>query len=817
MNEYRNRNVGKVALAAAAICSGLLGSNAMASPVTWANTATDFNANGSWTGGVAPGTGNVATFGGTPTTNQPSLTANTSVQGISFGISGNPSWTVGGASILTLGTSGIENLGSGTATFNTNVAINGNQGWINTSSSNGNLIFNGVISGGTAGLPGTGTSVSLGRTGGFAGPTSGAVTINNANSYTGNTILVGGVTLNIGNDAALGTSVLRYQPSFGNSARITAFGASRTLSNVWENGFVVTGANDLTFNGNSATNSDTVGRDWTNSGTGKIFINGASTVSVKNMAFNGTGTFQIGGTTSNTSSTQDPTNGLVINNTLTEFNKTAGQSVTGGSVTVNAGSTARWLASNQMATGQRLNVVGTANLNGQSDSTSFITLTGGSVTGVANLNIVGGGSFDGTYSIVSNASSTTSTISGGTLALSKGFFNGRSGAIVALGTTASGIDLTISSVITSATGGSAGNGFDKTGAGTLALTGANTYAQGTMVNLGTLLVNNTTGSGTGTGSVTVANGATLGGTGTISGTVSVVSAGRLAPGNSVGTLNTGALTLTTGSISNYEFIGVGNNDFTNVTGGVTLTSGLLGGGGFNLYNNNVLTSYSTNGTYNLIGYSGTLANFTGGSQIGTGASAASFNVLNGVAGKRYTFGRTALSNGIVTLNIADAYSATLNNGSVGSPTGVVSITGSNGSYDFTPATGLSAITGTVNITGSSVTVLAPQHILLDLGDATQAGTVVSNLNALYGAGFASTTNSVLGTYNYKLTGGNVWDLALTFNAGSRVTPFNFAWDFTGIGIGGANVSVASVGVVPEPTSIALLGLGAIGLLRRRRR
>ena len=76
---------------------------------------------------------------------------------------------------------------------------------------------------------------------------------------------------------------------------------------------------------------------------------------------------------------------------------------------------------------------------------------------------------------------------------------------------------------------------------------------------GTLLVNNTTGSGTGTGNVTVnGSGTTLGGTGTISGTVTLgnTTAGAVInPGPqgtdgtsaSVGTLTVGALTLSTNS------------------------------------------------------------------------------------------------------------------------------------------------------------------------------------------------------------------------------------------------------------------------------
>ena len=58
------------------------------------------------------------------------------------------------------------------------------------------------------------------------------------------------------------------------------------------------------------------------------------------------------------------------------------------------------------------------------------------------------------------------------------------------------------------------------GKGSLDLTNANTYTGGTTVKAGTLLVDNTTGSATGTGQVRVDSGA-LGGNGTISGAVTI--------------------------------------------------------------------------------------------------------------------------------------------------------------------------------------------------------------------------------------------------------------------------------------------------------
>ncbi len=79
--------------------------------------------------------------------------------------------------------------------------------------------------------------------------------------------------------------------------------------------------------------------------------------------------------------------------------------------------------------------------------------------------------------------------------------------------------------------------ISKVGSGVLTLTNASTYSGGTFVNAGTLMVNNSTGSGTGTGEVTVNQNGTLAGSGIIAGKVTVNTGGTLAPGNGVGTLS----------------------------------------------------------------------------------------------------------------------------------------------------------------------------------------------------------------------------------------------------------------------------------------
>jgi hypothetical protein len=85
--------------------------------------------------------------------------------------------------------------------------------------------------------------------------------------------------------------------------------------------------------------------------------------------------------------------------------------------------------------------------------------------------------------------------------------------------------------------------------GVVTLTGANTYSGGTSV-AGTLFVNNTSGSGTGSGMVSVYNSGTLGGTGTIAGSVSVGNGATITGGT---TTTVGTLTLLSNlSLSVFE-------------------------------------------------------------------------------------------------------------------------------------------------------------------------------------------------------------------------------------------------------------------------
>ena len=160
--------------------------------------------------------------------------------------------------------------------------------------------------------------------------------------------------------------------------------------------------------------------------------------------------------------------------------------------------------------------------------------------------------------------------------------------------------------------------------GTTLLTGASTYTGATNVLGGKLIVDGSLGNT----STSVLAG-TLGGTGSIAGPVHVFSGAHLAPGQGAGTLTTGALTLDSGSLLDYDLgtsgvVGGGTNDLLEVHGNLVLDGSLnvtdIGGFGA--------------GVYRLIDYTGTLTDNT--LDLGTlpgGTNANNLFVQTSVAGQ----------------------------------------------------------------------------------------------------------------------------------------------------------------------------------------
>ena len=247
--------------------------------------------------------------------------------------------------------------------------------------------------------------------------------------------------------------------------------------------------------------------------------------------------------------------------------------------------------------------------------------------------------------LVDNTNAFTLTITAGVMLTASQAWINNSGNLFAVdGTvnldahhlTVDGTGNTLISGVISGTGG--GSIVTKSGNGTLTLTGNNSYAGGS-VDGGTLLVNNTAGSGTGFGAVPVNNaGTTLGGTGTISGAVTVNQGANIAPGNggnNTAILNTGALTLASSSNFRIDINGttVGNqyDQLRVATGGVTIT-------GSNLVVT-VGTTLSVGQTFTILNkvttglITGTFAGIPeGGTVVGSNGTVFSVSYIAGVGG-----------------------------------------------------------------------------------------------------------------------------------------------------------------------------------------
>ena len=223
-----------------------------------------------------------------------------------------------------------------------------------------------------------------------------------------------------------------------------------------------------------------------------------------------------------------------------------------------------------------------------------------------------------------------------------GSLTGNTGTI--LSSLAASCSLTVN--LTSGTsnfGGTITNGLGtlslaKSGAGTEVLTGSNSYSGTTNIYGGTLIV---AGTHSGGGAYTVASGATLAGYGTISGgnTVTLNSGATIAPGNyssSVGTLALPGLTLN-GATAQLDLSEYGTSDLLAVNGNLALS-------GTTKINIDPVNNALTNGTYNLIDFSGTLSGGTSNLQL-AGVSS------SGQVRQGFTLVITNTSNGVLQLSV----------------------------------------------------------------------------------------------------------------------------------------------------------------------
>ena len=330
--------------------------------------------------------------------------------------------------------------------------------------------------------------------------------------------------LSITNGGSVSSSYTYIGYASGSSGLVTVDGAGSVLSNS-DSGLTVglfgDGRLTITGGGSAITGSGAVIGAAAGS-TGSVSVEGAgSTLTDSSLMFiggGGTGALKITGG----GSVSSPTNINGYTAYISDNNSSTGSVTVGGGVGVSTWSNAGALIVGfPFSTGS-----GTLNL-----------LTGGvvSATGISGGNAMSSVNFDGgTLSITDNnsASNTINLLSGG-------------------GT----LDVPTPNTTLNITGNIGGaGGLTKTGLGSLSLGGASSYSGATTVSAGTLQ-----------------------GTGSVTGEIDVASAATLAPGNSVGTLSTGSVSIAAGGTLAVE-INQGATpgaDFLDITGSLALNGAIL--------------------------------------------------------------------------------------------------------------------------------------------------------------------------------------------------------------------------------------------------
>ena len=475
-----------------------------------------------------------------------------------------------------------------------------------------NVVQNNTVGGLTIGsiIADNTTATGLAKTG------AGLLTLTGTNVYTGATMIEG--TLTIGGAGRLGTNGTYAASITNNGALVYSSSAAQSLSGI------ISGTGSVTKDTSS---SSTLTLSGANTFTGGLFVKAGTVVLGTSATSGGAGSITIGavGSADATLSvggnltlanaiilgdssgimliTQGSANSSVITGGFTgtgnlSFNKSNNGGVftfqTGilnntGTITITFDRTSRVDITSEIGS-----TVKGLTLNSPTGTTGSLTLSAASPAFIGDTTVTAGilnpKSTSALQNSVLNMNGGSLTIGAGgastITALSLGGLNGSVGinlnnnattpAAVALTVGNSNasyggntLNPTYSGVLSNAT---AGASFTKVGSNIQTLSGANTYSGGTTVSNGTLFVNNTSGSGTGSGAVGVASSATLGGVGTITGTVTVAMGGILAPGtNSVGTLTIRDLVMVTNSVLKTDCLN-GLTDLVEVTGQLTAQS-----------------------------------------------------------------------------------------------------------------------------------------------------------------------------------------------------------------------------------------------------
>jgi len=728
-----------------------------AATIVWRNTGTTFSTGSNWVGGVAPAsslTADIGSFQAATATANPNLTASRSIAGLEF-TSGTAGWTFsgsGGVRTLTIGGSGIVSDSSNVQTFNNSgLAIALGAAATFTSNGTGALYFGSSLGsfnngGNLLTLSGTSTNASnliaeaIAGSGGLTKTGTGTWTLAGTNTYTGTTNIgtsggsSGGILMLGANNVLPGTTVNIYGGTLDINTRTDTIGAlnlgggaAGTTANITGTSGTLTLGGAVTYSATNNADGATISANLNLGSANRTFTINDSSAAATDLTITG----NIGGTNRRITVTGAGTTDISGNLTL------------GAGGVTKTGTGTLTLSGNNAYSGATTHSAGTLNINSAT------------ALGTGTLSLANGTTIDNTSGgNLTNTNNNAVTVSGNFTFTGTNNLNLGTGAVSIGGAnrtiTVSGGNLTIGGVINESSGS---RRIIKAGAGTLTLTGANTYAGGTTINAGTLSVSSLANGGVASnlGNSTNAAASLVLGGGTLQYTGGTASTNRSftltnATTSAIEVTQAGTnLTISGASAStsgNLVKIGDGTLTLSGAnlhTGSTSVgTSGGASGGTLAYGNNNVLST----GAVNV--YGGTLALGTYTDTIGA------LNLGGGAAGT------TAQVTGTGTLTLGGnlTYSAT-NNANGATVSANLNLGGANRTFttnDSTAAATDLTVSGNIGATNRSL-------IVTGAGDTLISGNLATGTGALTKQGTGTLTlsgnNTYSGTTTIAASGGTI--------------------------------------------------------------